>query len=118
MKTDKDAVWTVSTVSCLWKLIKSSIIVWDSTTIAEMTIKIPLTSARVLKKYTLSGKHILAVNLQPQLSRSLESFYGDELCIGMKTASKADENVTVGRQKHAELSSIGPRTSEKQTSQI
>lgn len=37
---DKETIWTVSTMSCLWKLIKFSVIMWDGKNATKMSIKI------------------------------------------------------------------------------
>lgn len=37
---DKKTIWTVSTMSCLWKLIQFSVIMWDSKNGTKMSIKI------------------------------------------------------------------------------
>lgn len=37
---DKETIWTVSTMSCLWKLIKFSVIMWDGKNGTKMSIKI------------------------------------------------------------------------------
>ena len=36
----RKTIWTVSTMSCLWKLIKFSVVMWDSKNGAKMSIKI------------------------------------------------------------------------------
>lgn len=48
---DKETTWTVSTTSCLWKLIKFSVIVWESKNGAKMSIKICVVTRSLLDVY-------------------------------------------------------------------